>query len=377
MGNFNPNVNEMSPRTVERICDRLDIAGGKRQHTTPARYNNERDGRIFVSVAAMHLNQVHLLDTANYEVVTVLPTFKLQIRLIEFAPWNENLIAVACKHEVHLWDIDVANDGSSLRGTLNHKVNVPLLRMNFGKSDGDPVDEFLITRSGEQTLYKWNTSSNELMFSILLKSYAADICVCWYGRIIVTAVLKDARIHFYNWNTRNGEDGTLLESSFETAISEANLTFTNICVRGCQGNGSMLSMVTHEHTVVTFNLLSENEVSLSTWESPLGTDLTGNNIFSGDGRKLFLLDFISDVMFVLDPHSMTLISQFSFRSDTDLPFRVNFAGDQIFYHIYDDDNERVTGSWNVWDIDSNSVIHTLLNGVSHAAYSCPASVILM
>lgn len=331
-------------------------------------------------LAAHTQNQVVVLDTVNYEVINTLPIIAREIYAMEFAPWEENLLAVGCHCEVHLWNIA---DNTEL-GTLDHEARVYM--MAFGKRNGAFADEFLVTRCIQKMVRKWNLATYELMFQFSVHTLTHELYVAWYGRfIITTTIIKSDKV--FVWDTESGDKAVELENAIERNLIDDDGKLATTWLQGCRGNDTLFCLASKEHIPMILRFVSDSEVTLSTtWaELPPGTTASSDNYtLSGDGSKLFCMGSNGRSMIVLDTLAMSFISAFSVQSHVDYKFYVNFSGNHVCYcsnsnsneghgHSVDDD-----GCWVVFDVQLNAVVRALSDqAITDLVYSSSNTVILM
>lgn len=340
-------------------------------------FNNREMSRFLATANSQ--NQLTILDTTNYNVVSSLPTFENSIRLMEFATWDDNLLAVVSANRVHIWD----TAGGAERGLFNHMANVYAIA--FGRRhDGTIFDEFLITQCSQKLIRKWSLITNELMLSFSVLSFTNGLCVCHYGQFIVAALkLSEAAPRkICVWCSDTVISNSELEGSIGKVLADANLDCRTIRTVGCPGNDTILSMVANGRTAIILKLQSEHHVSLSTWVPPEPlTNMTGYHIFSGDGTKLLCFDFWRNLLYVLDSETLTLVRQqyFPFAPDG---WNSNYSGNHICYcanEVLSDEDDIEIGvitQWNVFEVETGRILHTFPD-VTEAVYSNSANIILM
>lgn len=332
---------------------------------------------MFLATTNKDRNQVTILDTVTYEVVSTLPKNNNEVLCILFAPWDENTLAVSIHRTVQVWD----TASGVMQGVFEHTANV--YAMCFGKrQDGAVVNDFLVTRCIKKRIRNWNLATKELIFSFNVSSYF-EVYVCWYGQLIVsTTEGGHGKGKVCVWDSLTGASINEYETLFERTLADANMNGTSTALQGCRGNDKLLVMVFGMFVTVLSLALDENHISVSSWETPERTYITEIYVFSGDGKRLVCQDYDSS-LFVLDVESMTLISQFNLDSaqlnDAGEAFFVNFTGNQLCYCAIDhfnSDKAEWESEWLVIDVETKSVIRSL-RGIEVVGFSFATNVILM
>lgn len=322
---------------------------------------------MFLATASAH-GDVEILDTVNYETITTLPMNSTKISALEFAPWDENLLAIGCDTKIRLFDLVNGTE----RESLDHETEV--FMMAFGRRLEGTLEEFLVSRCLNRILRKWNLATNELMFAVKVHFFTIELYVCWYGQLIITTFTNG---NACVWSTESGEPGVDMQSSIENELVAANMKEKTTRVQGCRGNDTILSAASAKRNPMILRLLSDKRVSApSIWEFPSGSVPVEEHNLSGDGTKLFCC--CHGTMFVVDTNSMTLVSEFNFTVSDLREHCVNFTGNNICYFISDYGHEDSTVSpWVVYDVETKTV-HSLADStIISVAFSHSQNVILM